>query len=62
MSDAFEGHDGKSFAKAIDQAIIEATAPDVEVTVPVPGRYRLFVYVRDGHGNAAVGNIAILAG
>jgi hypothetical protein len=29
------------------------------VTMPAPGMYRLFVYIRDGHGNAAVGNVPL---
>ncbi len=61
-TDSFEGiHAGMSHAKAIEGAIAKADAPDVKATAPAPGRYRLFVYVRDGQGNAAVGNIPIQA-
>jgi hypothetical protein len=62
MSDSFDGfHAGMSHARSIDKAIANADAPDVEAIVPAPGRYRLFVFVRDGHGNAATGNLCILA-
>jgi hypothetical protein len=62
MTDAIEKpHGGPSDAKTIAGAIAKADAPDVEVTLPAPGLYRLFVYIRDGQGNAAVGNIPLQA-
>jgi hypothetical protein len=56
-----DGHDGASNAVPIDGAIVKPDAPDVEARLPQPGLYRLFVYVRDGHANAAVGNIPLQA-
>ena len=55
----FNPHGGQSGAKVIDEAIAQADACDVAVQVPGPGAYRLFVYVRDGKGNAATGNIPV---
>jgi hypothetical protein len=62
MTDAYKGFDaGPSLAKAVEGAIARSDATEVEAIVPAPGRYRLFVFVRDGRGNAAVGNISIQA-
>jgi hypothetical protein len=62
MTDKIEDpHGGASNAKAVAGVMVRADAASVEATLPAPGMYRLFVYIRNGHGNAATGNIALQA-
>ena len=62
MSDPpFNPHGGESGAKVVDGVVAQADAPSVEVRMPDLGAYRLFVYVRDGQGNAATGNVSVQA-
>jgi hypothetical protein len=43
------------------KAITKADSEHAEVHIPnAPGAYRLFAYLRDGHGGAAVGNVPLL--
>jgi hypothetical protein len=54
------GGDRQPAAAAYPQAIVRADAKSVEVHMPKePGIYRLFAFVRDGHGGAAVANVPI---
>ena len=40
-------------------AIVKADESGAELVMPGPGRYRLFAYVRNGRGSAAMANIAL---
>ena len=42
--------------------VMEADGGSALIQLPEgPGKYRIFVYVRDGHGGAATANAPILA-
>jgi hypothetical protein len=55
------GGGAKAEIEALAGAIAKGDGPTVEVKLPGAGPYRLFVYIRDGKGNAAVGNIPLEA-
>ena len=44
----------------IDGWVADPAAAETTITVPVPGKYRLFAYAYDGHGHAAHANIPFL--
>lgn len=55
------GGDAEPTPETIADAILSADEKHAELKMPAdPGGYRLFVYVRDGHGGAAVGNLPLL--
>lgn len=64
QSDASEFHSNGSAETAppvYPEAIAHATPSGADITLPrFGGLYRLFAYIRDGHGNAAVGNVPIM--
>jgi hypothetical protein len=53
------GGGARAEVEALTSAIARADGPTVEVKLPAVGPYRLFVYIRDGKGNAAVGNVPL---
>jgi len=56
-----EGGDHEATPPAVEGAISSADTKGAHVRVPArPGRYRLFVIVRDGHGGAATANVPLL--
>ena len=57
------GGDREDPALPIANAIGCAEGPTAEFRLPIrEGNYRLFVYVRDGHGNAATANLPLRQG
>jgi hypothetical protein len=54
------GGDRENTPPDIDGWLADPTAAMTTITVPVPGRYRLFAYAYDGHGHAAHANIPFL--
>ena len=57
------GGDDEVVPETLEGLVADATMPEVTVTAPSqPGPYRLFVYVRDGQGSAAHGNIPFFVG
>jgi len=44
----------------LEGMLSDPTAATTSITVPQPGKYRLFAYAFDGHGHAAHANIAFL--
>jgi Glycosyl hydrolases family 2, TIM barrel domain len=57
-TDRGAGGDFEKTPSAHPQALISSNGPDVVFKAPDgPGGYRLFVYVYDGHGGVATGNI-----
>lgn len=58
------GGDWEPSVEPIPGAILSTSADGRSATIQVPakpGKYRLFVYARDGHGNATTANSPILA-
>jgi hypothetical protein len=55
------GGGARAETDALAGAIAKNGGPSVEVKLPAAGAYRLFVYIRDGKGNAAVGNVPLQA-
>ena len=53
------GGNARAAVDALTSAITKADGPGAEVKLPGAGAFRLFVYIHDGHGNAAVGNIPL---
>ena len=54
------GGDREDPVLPIPGAILRTEGPTSEFRLPAPdGNYRLFVYVRDGHGNAATANLPL---
>jgi hypothetical protein len=53
------GGGARAETEALANAITKGDGPNVEVKLPAAGPYRLFVYIHDGKGNAAVGNIPL---
>jgi hypothetical protein len=53
------GGNAQAAVEALANAIIKGEGPQAEVKLPGAGAFRLFVYIHDGHGNAAVGNIPL---
>ena len=52
------GGDDEAVPESIEGLIDDAAAADISITAPdESGAYRLFVYVRDGHGSAAHANV-----
>ncbi len=55
------GGDAEELPEAFPELVTNAAGGNVMVTAPdEPGAYRLFVYVRDGQGNAAHANLPFL--
>ena len=55
------GGDAEEVPPTFPEAIVKANDKSVELRMPTDGGgYRLFAYVRDDHGGAAVGNIPLL--
>lgn len=55
------GGDAEPTPETFAGAIVSADEKHVELKMPDdPGGYRLFVYIRDGQGGAAVGNLPLL--
>lgn len=56
------GGDWEPSVEPIPGAIAEShkDSPEAQVRLPGPGKYRLFVYVHDGHGNATTANMPLL--
>lgn len=55
------GGDAEAAPETITGAIVSADDKHADLKMPAnPGGYRLFVYIRDGHGGAAVGNLPLL--
>ena len=54
------GGGARAEVDALTNAITKAGGPSAEVKLPGAGAFRLFVYIHDGHGNAAVGNVPLL--
>ncbi len=54
------GGGARAEVEALTNAISKADGPNVEVKLPGAGSFRLFVYIHDGKGNAAVGNVPLL--
>ncbi len=53
------GGDAEAAARELESLTRTTTDGKVTVTAPAnPGAYRLFVYARDGHGNAGTSNVA----
>jgi hypothetical protein len=55
------GGGARAEVEALTNAIVKNGAANVEVKLPAAGPYRLFVYIHDGKGNAAVGNVPLQA-
>jgi|WetSurMetagenome_2_1015567.scaffolds.fasta_scaffold35932_1 hypothetical protein len=55
------GGNARAEVEALTNAITKADGPSAEVKLPGAGAFRLFVYIHDGKGNAAVGNIPLQA-
>jgi len=55
------GGNAKAATEALAGAIAKNGEPTVEVKLPGAGSFRLFVYIHDGKGNAAVANIPLQA-
>jgi hypothetical protein len=56
------GGDREEPTPPIAGAVISSSGARARVRIPAePGVYRLFVYARDGHGNAATANVPLLA-
>jgi hypothetical protein len=54
------GGDAQAATPAYPEAISESSADSVTLTMPASGGgYRLYVYVRDDHGGAAIANVPI---
>jgi hypothetical protein len=54
------GGDYEPLEPAIAGAVLESKTSHAVVRLPdQPGKYRVFVYVRDGHGGAATANVPI---
>lgn len=53
------GGDGQKALPNYPDAITNASNSSATVTLPAPGLYRLYAYVHDGHGGAAVANISL---
>ncbi|HWH69876.1 MAG TPA: glycoside hydrolase family 2 TIM barrel-domain containing protein [Candidatus Sulfotelmatobacter sp.] len=55
------GGDWEPAVKPIEGAVLQTTDNRAVVQLPAqPGKYRLFVYVRDGQGSAATANVPLL--
>ena len=55
-----EGGDAVAVPPTFPAAIVKSSNTSVEVQIPADGGgYRLFAYVRDGHGGAAVANVPL---
>ncbi len=60
-SDRRSGGDQEQEPPAVSDCILEAAGTHLRFrTPPSPGAYRLFVYLYDGHGNAATANVPFL--
>ena len=55
------GGDFEPAIENLDGFIGNDGAKEIRITAPQPGKYRLFVYVLDGHGHAAHANLPFLA-
>jgi hypothetical protein len=55
------GGNARAAVEALANAIIKGDGPNCELKLPGAGAFRLFVYIHDGKGNAAVGNIPLQA-
>jgi hypothetical protein len=55
------GGGAKANTTTMTSAIVSPTAASTDVKLPGGGAYRLYVYIRDGKGNGALGNIPIQA-
>jgi hypothetical protein len=55
------GGDYEPLEPALPGAVLESDGDHAVIRLPEsPGKYRVFVYVRDGHGGAATANVPIL--
>jgi hypothetical protein len=56
------GGDYEPLEPAIPNAVAESSDTRATLKLPAsPGKYRIYVYVRDGHGGAATANLPVLA-
>jgi hypothetical protein len=53
------GGGARAEVEALANAITKGNGPNAEVKLPNAGPFRLFVYIHDGKGNGAVGNIPL---
>ncbi|MDX1429040.1 MAG: glycoside hydrolase family 2 TIM barrel-domain containing protein [Rhodothermales bacterium] len=62
-TDIRAGGDAESKPDALDISVVKQSAGELTFRAPrLPGPYRLFSYVYDGHGNAATANIPFYVG
>ncbi len=59
-TDKKSGGDAEQAPQAISGAVLSTGGTHMVARMPPAGQYRVFVYITDGHGNAATGNVPVL--